>query len=155
MDPGNSTSERWRTGYKMCEHGGNISIVGLCCVNAQPPTVYFTVVIQPSALPRSRLNRSDVELAFICQHTWSTSTALSKGMGLSDCEEVISSHRHVCDIRCWQSSTISGLCPPLWRLVASPTHSIGRDSIVGWGDSSCSGIQTWHQSLLSLYVRMR
>ena len=47
MDPGSSTSERWRTGYKMCEHAGNISIFGLCCVNAHvnahSPTINFTV----------------------------------------------------------------------------------------------------------------
>ena len=34
MDSGNSHSELRRTGYMMCEHAGNISIFGLCCVNA-------------------------------------------------------------------------------------------------------------------------
>ena len=68
MDPGNSTSERCRTGYKMCEHAGNISISGLCCVNAHLQTVYFTIVIQPSTIPSSGLNRGDMELAFVDLH---------------------------------------------------------------------------------------
>ena len=47
-------------------------------------------------------------------------------MGLSDGEKVISIHRHVYDIRCWQTSTKSGLCPNSgdW-LQASPIASVG------------------------------
>ena len=41
----NGSRQLWRTGYKMCEHAGNIGIFGLCCVNANS--------LQQSILPSS------------------------------------------------------------------------------------------------------
>ena len=87
---------------------------------------------------RSRPSRHRVH--FLPPTPWSVSAAFSKSIGLSNCEQAITSHR--------SNSTRRSLCLPPphsgdW-LQASPKASVGF--LLSDGDSILSGTQSGHQS---------